>query len=87
MPRPVLRHRPAGQEPWQEEWRRHYPLFWRLLLPGRRQGMSRGAGSADQETEVGRYRLSTRHRQGLSPFRRRVAAREEIAGGRLLALW
>jgi hypothetical protein len=33
MPTPPGRHRPAsGQEPALEEWRRHYPLFPRLLF-------------------------------------------------------
>jgi hypothetical protein len=32
MPVPITRHRLAGQEPPQEEWRKHYPLFPRLLF-------------------------------------------------------
>ncbi|WP_258308628.1 replication-relaxation family protein [Streptomyces sp. NWU339] len=31
-PAPATRRRLAGQEPWPEEWRRHYPLFPRLLF-------------------------------------------------------
>ncbi|GHB79810.1 hypothetical protein GCM10010377_82310 [Streptomyces viridiviolaceus] len=32
MPAPGARHRPAGQEPAREDWRRRYPLFPRLLF-------------------------------------------------------
>ncbi|MEV5012026.1 replication-relaxation family protein [Streptomyces sp. NPDC055692] len=45
-PVPGRRHRQAGQEPVQEEWRRHYPLFPRLLF------VLDGTGPAGIETRI-----------------------------------
>ncbi|MFE4425104.1 hypothetical protein [Streptomyces sp. NPDC056817] len=45
-PAPGRRHGPAFQEPLEEEWRRHYPLFPRLLF------VLDGTGPAGIETRI-----------------------------------
>ncbi|GHB79157.1 hypothetical protein GCM10010377_81480 [Streptomyces viridiviolaceus] len=45
-PPPGTRHRPAGQEPAREDWRRRYPLFPRLLF------VLDGTGPAGVETRI-----------------------------------
>ncbi|WP_435220634.1 replication-relaxation family protein [Streptomyces sp. Tue6028] len=46
VPTPVAQRRSPGQEPQQEEWRRHYPLFPRLLF------VLDGTGPAGVETRI-----------------------------------
>ncbi|MGX4694724.1 hypothetical protein [Streptomyces sp. JNUCC 63] len=46
VPAPGRRQRPAGAEPLQEEWRRHYPLFPRLLF------VLDGTGPAGIQTRI-----------------------------------
>ncbi|MFF4527604.1 replication-relaxation family protein [Streptomyces bluensis] len=45
-PAPIAQRRTAGQEPPQEEWRRHYPLFPRVLF------VLDGTGPAGIETRI-----------------------------------
>lgn len=64
-PAPGRRHRQAGQEPVREEWRRHYPLFPRLLF------VLDGTGPAGIETRIRALRAAAAD-PALSGFLRNV---------------